>query len=64
MTSEVIPLNPDRFEKSQLMPDAIFAAIEKRQLQFLLRGKERKAYQNFLKQSKEYKAMIRQLNWF
>jgi hypothetical protein len=55
---------PETFEQSELIRDALFAAIERRELQFLLQGEVREGYRTWLKKSKEYKKMVRSLGWF
>jgi len=52
------------FDKAELIRDALFAAVEKRNLQFLFEGKERKDYRAWLKKPREYKEMVRSLEWF
>lgn len=58
------PLRPEMFDQVELSRDAVFAAIERRELQFLLEGKEREEYRQWLKKPKAYKAMVRSLGWF
>ncbi len=57
-------LRPEMFDKVELSRDAVFAAIERRELQFLLEGQERQEYQRWLKKPKAYKQMVRNLGWF
>ena len=59
-----MPLRPEMFDKAELIRDALFAAVEKRNLQFLFEGKERKDYRAWLKKPREYKEMVRSLEWF
>lgn len=57
-------LRPEMFDRSQLIRDALFAAVERRDLQFMFEGEERKGYQAWLKKPKAYKEMVRTLGWF
>lgn len=57
-------LRPEMFDQVELTRDALFAAIERRELQFLLEGAEREGYREWLKKPKAYKEMVRGLGWF
>ena len=57
-------LRPEMYDRVELTRDAVFAAIERRELQFLLEGAEREDYRKWLKKPKAYKKMVRELGWF